>query len=89
MSVASLSIRHYGFTLIECMIAIALGMMVIVAATALLLIAQQTYFAIDDNAPINDYAATALTVLGGTIQQAAYVDYGSATTASNAPFNVL
>ena len=50
MNPAAPSILQHGFTLIECMIAMTLGMLIIAAATALLLTAQQTYFAIDGNA---------------------------------------
>lgn len=82
-------LRQCGFTLIECMIALTLGMLVIAAATALLLSAQKTYFAIDDNARIDDAAAGALNVLGGAIRQAAYADRGSAAPAPNPPFNAL
>jgi type IV pilus assembly protein PilW len=66
--------RQTGFTLIECMIALTLGMLVIAAATALLLSAQQTYLAIDDSARIDDAGASALAALGAAIRQAAYAD---------------
>lgn len=89
MSRASPSIRQSGFTLIECMIAMTLGMLVIAAATALLLTAQQTYLSIDDNARIDDAAATALAALGGAIRQAAYSDYGGAASPPHPPFNAL
>lgn len=89
MSGARQFIRQSGFTLIECMIAMTLGMLVIAAATALLLTAQQTYLAIDDNARIDEAAATALAALGGAIRQAAYADYGDAASPPNPPFNAL
>ena len=89
MNPAAPSIRQHGFTLIECMIAMTLGMLIIAAATALLLTAQQTYFAIDGNARIDDAAATALAALGGAIRQAAYADHGSATSSPRPPFNAL
>jgi type IV pilus assembly protein PilW len=80
--------RQHGFTLIECMIALTLGMLVIAAATALLLSAQQTYLAIDDSARIDDSGATALAALGTAIRQAAYADR-SGTAAPAPPGNAL
>jgi type IV pilus assembly protein PilW len=80
--------RQHGFTLIECMIALTLGMLVIAAATALLMSAQQTYLAIDDSARIDDSGATALAALGAAIRQAAYADRSGAA-APNPPGNAL
>lgn len=78
-----------GFTLIECMIALTLGMLVIAAATALLVTAQQTYSVIDDNARIDEAGATALAALGASIRQAAYADHGGLTAPLQPPFNAL
>jgi type IV pilus assembly protein PilW len=80
---------QHGFTLIECMIALTLGMLVIAAATALLLTAQQTYLAIDDSARIDDAGASALAALGAAIRQAAYADRGGAKAGPNPPANAL
>ncbi|MDB5774271.1 MAG: pilW1 [Herbaspirillum sp.] len=66
--------RQRGLTLIECMISLALGMIVILAASSLLLSAQQAYLAIDDSARIDDAGAFALAALGAAIRQAAYAD---------------
>lgn len=78
-----------GFTLIECMIALTMGMLVIAAATALLLTAQRTYLAIDDNARIDDTAIDALAVLASAIRQTAYTDHGGETEALTPPLNAL
>jgi type IV pilus assembly protein PilW len=67
-----------GFTLIECMIALALGALIIIAATALLLSAQQTYLAIDGRAQADDSGAYAMGVIGDAIRQAGYADHGGA-----------
>jgi type IV pilus assembly protein PilW len=80
--------QQRGFTLIECMIALTLGMLVIAAATALLLTAQQTYLAIDDSARIDDSGATALAALGAAIRQATYADQSGAA-APTPPGNAL
>jgi type IV pilus assembly protein PilW len=80
---------QHGFTLIECMIALTLGMLVIAAATALLLSAQQTYLAIDDSARIDDAGASALAALGAAIRQAAYVDHGGPAAAPKPPSNAV
>ncbi|HEY4316246.1 MAG TPA: PilW family protein [Herbaspirillum sp.] len=80
---------QHGFTLIECMIALTLGMLVIAAATALLLTAQQTYLAIDDSARIDDAGASALTALKTAIRQAAYADRSGMQAAPNPPPNAL
>src|ERR1700731_1436700 len=80
-----------GMTLIECMIALTLGMLVILAATALLLSAQKTYLAIDDSARIGDTGAFAMDALAGAIRQAAYADYSGAgaMTPPKPPGNTL
>ena len=80
-----------GMTLIECMIALTLGMLVILAATALLLSAQKTYLAIDDSARIGDTGAFAMDALAAAIRQAAYADYSGAgaMTPPKPPGNTL
>lgn len=83
------SVKQQGLTLIECMISLALGMIVILAATALLLSAQQTYLAIDDNARINDTGTFALEAIGAAIRQAAYADRGGAASPPAPPDKVL
>ena len=81
--------QQQGFTLIECMIALALGLLVMLAATALLLSAQKTYLVIDDNARIADTAAFALAALGSAIRQAAYADRGKGVAPPPFPGNAL
>jgi type IV pilus assembly protein PilW len=71
-----------GMTLIECMIALTLGMLVILASTALFLSAQKTYLAIDDSARIGDTGAFAMDALAAAIRQAAYADHSGAGTVS-------
>jgi type IV pilus assembly protein PilW len=81
-----------GMTLIECMIALTLGMLVTLAATALLLSAQKTYLAIDDGARIGDTGAFAMDVLAAAIRQTAYADrsvHRERTAAPKQPENML
>jgi type IV pilus assembly protein PilW len=71
-----------GMTLIECMIALTLGMLVILASTALFLSAQKTYLAVDDSARIGDTGAFAMDALAAAIRQAAYADRSGAGAAA-------
>jgi type IV pilus assembly protein PilW len=81
--------KQAGFTLIECMIALTLGMLVVLAATALLLSAQKTYLAIDDSARIDDTGAFALAALAAAIRQAAYADHSGTVAPPRPPAHVL
>jgi type IV pilus assembly protein PilW len=76
-------------TLIECMISLTLGMLVILACTALLLSARNTYLAIDDNARINDTGAFALAAIGAAIRQAGYADRAGDAPPPDPPGKVL
>jgi type IV pilus assembly protein PilW len=83
-----------GMTLIECMIALTLGMLVILASTALFLSAQKTYLAIDDSARIGDTGAFAMDALAAAIRQANYANYADysgagAMTPPKPPGNTL
>jgi type IV pilus assembly protein PilW len=81
-----------GMTLIECMIALTLGMLITLAATALLLSAQKTYLAIDDSARIGDTGAFAMDVLAAAIRQTAYADrsvHRGGTAVPKPPENML
>lgn len=80
-----------GMTLIECMIALTLGMLVILATTALFLSAQKTYLAIDDSARIGDTGAFAMEALAAAIRQANYADHSGAgaMTPPKPPGNTL
>jgi type IV pilus assembly protein PilW len=80
---------QHGMTLIECMISLTLGMLVILACTALLLSARNTYLAIDDNARINDTGAFALAAIGAAIRQAGYADRAGAAPPPDPPGKVL
>jgi type IV pilus assembly protein PilW len=81
-----------GMTLIECMIALTLGMLVTLAATALLLSAQKTYLAIDDSARIDDTGAFTMDALAAAIRQTAYADrsvHRGRTVVPKQPKNML
>jgi type IV pilus assembly protein PilW len=80
---------QHGMTLIECMISLTLGMLVILACTALLLSARNTYLAIDDNARINDTGAFALAAIGAAIRQAGYADRTGDAPPPDPPGKVL
>jgi type IV pilus assembly protein PilW len=69
--------RQSGLSLIELMIAMALGMGVVLASLALLQAARASYVAVNDNALVQDTGRYALDVLARAIRQANYVPYDS------------
>ncbi|KRB78838.1 pilus assembly protein PilW [Noviherbaspirillum sp. Root189] len=62
-------------TLIELMISITLGLLVVMAATALLLSAKSGYIAQDDGARMDDTGRYAVELITRAIRQAAYVNW--------------
>jgi type IV pilus assembly protein PilW len=67
-----------GLTLVELMIAITLGLLVIMAATALLLSAKSGYVAQDGDAQVQDAGRYALEIVGRAIRQASYENWDTA-----------
>jgi type IV pilus assembly protein PilW len=67
--------RQAGLTLVELMIAITLGLLVIMAATALLLSAKSGYVAQDGEAQVQDAGRYALEIVGRAIRQATYENW--------------
>ena len=66
--------RHQqGLTLIELMIAMALGMGVVLAAVALMQAARSTYLSVADSAQIQENGRYALDLIARTVRQANYV----------------
>lgn len=64
-----------GLTLVELMISIALGLLVMLAATALLLSSKSAYTAQDDGTRIQDTGRFAAEIIGRSIRQAAYENW--------------
>lgn len=73
---------QHGLSLIELMIAMALGMAVVLAALALLGAARVNYVAVTDGALVQDSGRYALEVLGRSIRQANYVPHEHAAFAN-------
>lgn len=66
--------RHQqGLTLIELMIAMALGMGVVLAAVALMQAARSTYLSVADSAQVQENGRYALDLIARTVRQANYV----------------
>jgi len=67
--------RHHqqGLTLIELMIAMALGMGVVLAAVALMQAARSTYLSVADSAQVQENGRYALDLIARTVRQANYV----------------
>jgi type IV pilus assembly protein PilW len=63
---------QYGLTLVELMIAMALGLLIVLAATALLLSAKASYLALDQLEQIEETGRYASEVIARAIRQAGY-----------------
>ena len=72
--------RDSGVTLIELLVAMALGLVVVLIAGAALLLARQGYDAVDSTSQIRDRQRLAAELLTRTIVQAGFEDFGAATT---------
>lgn len=64
-----------GLTLIELLIAMALGLIVTLAATALLLSSKSGYITVDENARIEESGRYAIETVTRALRQAGYVDW--------------
>lgn len=68
--------RHQrGLTLVELMVSITLGLIVVMAATALLLSSKAGYAAQDDDARMDDTGRYAIESIARAVRQAAYVNW--------------
>lgn len=76
--------RHQqGLTLIELMIAMALGMGVVLAAVALMQAARTTYLSVADSAQVQENGRYALDLIARTVRQANYVPRDNPTFLRN------
>ena len=64
--------RQSGLTLVELMISITLGLLVVLAATALLVSSKAAYTGQDDSAKVRDTANYTLELINRAARQAAY-----------------
>ena len=72
------SCRQSGLTIVELMISMALGLVVILAVTGLLLSTQSSYAMQDENARLQDTARHAVEIVSRSVRQAAYVNWDKA-----------
>lgn len=73
---AQLSRRQRGLTMVELLVAMAIGMIVSVAAVTMLLLGRSGYSTVDNTSLLIDRERFALDVLGKVIAQAGYEDFG-------------
>ncbi len=66
---------QYGLTLIELMISIGLGLMVVAAASALLVSSKAAYMGQDNNARLQDTARYAIDTITRAVRQSGYEDW--------------
>lgn len=66
---------HAGTTIVELMIAMLLGLIVILAGSALLLASKSSYVTISDAAQIQDTGRYAMEVIGRAVNQTSYVNW--------------
>lgn len=75
--------RQEGLTLIELMIAMALGMDVVLAAIALMQAARSTYLSVADSAQVQENGRYALDLIARSVRQANYVPQDNPTFLRN------
>lgn len=80
--------RQGGLSLIELMIAMALGMGVALASLVLLQAVRASYVAVNDNALVQDTGRYALDILARAIRQANYIPYDSPAFVTPPAFDV-
>jgi type IV pilus assembly protein PilW len=68
-------IRQAGLTLVELMVAMTLGLLVVLAATGLLVSSKNSYTAQDDNVRVQDTGRFALEVITRAVRQTGYVNW--------------
>lgn len=69
--------REAGLTLVELMISITLGLIIVMAATALLLSSKSGYIQQDESARMDDAGRYAIESIARAVRQAAYVNWDS------------
>lgn len=74
-----LRVRQAGFTLVELMVALAIGLVIVLAATAALLSAQRGYASVDSSSQLGDNARFAVDLVQRLALQAGYQDLTSST----------
>jgi type IV pilus assembly protein PilW len=67
--------RQAGLTLVELMVAMTLGLLVVLAATGLLVSSKNSYTAQDDNIRVQDTGRFALEIITRTVRQTGYVNW--------------
>ena len=67
-----------GLALPELMVALAIGLVLILAATALLMLARSTYLLTDDRARIEESGRFAIEIVSQAVRQAGYRDWSAA-----------
>src|SRR6478735_5378104 len=67
-----------GVALPELMVAVALGLVLILAASALLMLARSSYLLIDDRARIEESGRYAIEIISQAVRQAGYRDWSAA-----------
>lgn len=73
--------RQRGLTLIELLIALATGLIVVLAATATLLIGQEGFRSVDSTTELRDRERFAVELISRLVQQAGYQDLGASSVA--------
>lgn len=76
-----LDVRQAGFTLTELMVALVLGALVVLAATAMVVTSRATYRSQDESTRVAENGRFALELVNRLVRLAGYTDFG----ASNAP----
>ena len=68
-------VRQHGLTLVELMISITLGLLVVLAATAMLLASKSSYTTMDDDTVVRDNARFAIENITRSLRQAAFENW--------------
>lgn len=77
--------QQYGVTLVDMMVAMVVGLLIVLAATALLQNARATYQDIDDNARVHETGRLALDHLARVIRQTGHLPWESLRSGTSAP----
>jgi type IV pilus assembly protein PilW len=75
----ALPARPRGLTLVELMVSLALGLLVVLVATGLLLSTRTGYLTQDDEIQLHDSARYALELIARSVRQSAYENWDTAT----------
>lgn len=77
-----------GLTLIELLVALALGSLIVLAAVAALTVSRQGFLTVDASAQLRDNARFATSIIRRLATQAAYKDFKYASTSASSAFKV-